>query len=130
MEKNRTKFDPIPNRINRINEMSENQVIDGMIDKCLLSDESECIDKDDIRELLPKKYIDFNKAINQLGGKLLYIKSGSTGHTFKGVHLDDKSKTNYGVKIVAYPKKENYGDLYNINRPENAELLIINKHPI
>ena len=125
METNRTKFDPIPSRINRITEMSENQVIDSMIDKCLLSDESECNSKDDIRELLPKKYIDFNKAINQLGGKLLYIKSGSTGHTFKGVHLDDKSKTNYAVKIVAYPKKENYGDLYNINRPENAELLII-----
>ena len=27
--------------------------------------------------------------------------------------------------VLFYPKKENYGDLYNINRPENAELLII-----
>ncbi len=124
MESNRKKFDPIPSRINRISKMSENQVIDNMINKCLLS-EDEIEIKEDIRELLPKRYLDFNKAITQLGGKLLYIKSGSTGHTFKGVHLDDKSKTNYGVKIVAYPKKENYGDLYNTNRPENAELLMI-----
>ena len=36
---------------------------------------------DDIREMLPKKYIDFNKAIKDLGGKLLYIKSGSTCHS-------------------------------------------------
>jgi serine/threonine protein kinase len=82
---------------------------------------------DDIRELLPKKYIDFGKAITELGGKLLYIKSGSTGHTFKGVHPppNDESKQSYAVKIVAYPKKENYGDMYNIKRPENTELLMI-----
>ena len=82
---------------------------------------------DDIRELLPKKYIDFGKAITELGGKLLYIKSGSTGHTFKGVHPppNDDNKQPYAVKIVAYPKKENYGDMYNIKRPENTELLMI-----
>lgn len=82
---------------------------------------------DDIRELLPKRYIDFGKAINELGGKLLYIKSGSTGHTFKGVHLppNDECKQPYAVKIVAYPKKENYGDMYNASRPENTELLMI-----
>ena len=32
---------------------------------------------------------------------------------------------NYAVKVVAYPKKENYGDMYNIKRPENTELLMI-----
>jgi len=83
----------------------------------------------DIREILSKKYIDFSTAINILGGKLLYIKSGSTGHTFKGVHLIDDSIDNakepYALKIVAYPKKENYGDMYNINRPENTEIIMI-----
>ena len=57
----------------------------------------------DIREVLPKKYIDFSIAINNLGGKLLYIKSGSTGHTFKGV-FTESNNTPYAVKIVAYPK--------------------------
>ena len=80
---------------------------------------------EDIRNLLPKKYLDFNSTIRQLGGKLLYIKSGSTGHTFKGVHPEDTEKPNYAVKVVAYPKKENYGDLFNVKRPENAELLMI-----
>jgi serine/threonine protein kinase len=75
---------------------------------------------------MPKKFIDFNDAISNLGGKLLYIKSGSTGHTFKGVYPpNEKDKQSYAVKIVAYPKKENYGDMYNIKRPENAELLMI-----
>ena len=59
-------------------------------------------------------------------GKLLYIKSGSTGHTFKGVYPpNEKNKESYAVKVVAYPKKEHYGDMYNIKRPENAELLMI-----
>jgi hypothetical protein len=86
---------------------------------------------DDIREILPKKYIDLEVAIKCLGGKLSYIKSGSTGHTFKGIHLinnnsiEDPDKEPYAIKIVAYPRKENYGDMYNTKRPENTELLII-----
>ena len=44
---------------------------------------------------MPKKYLDFSKAIKDLGGKLLYIKSGSTGHTFKGVYpLPNSQKIN------------------------------------
>tara|TARA_B110000977_G_scaffold201647_1_gene297475 strand:- start:4168 stop:5370 length:1203 start_codon:yes stop_codon:yes gene_type:complete len=119
------KFEPINLRLSRINELSDNNYISSMIDSCRI-DGSKCLTtQEDIRELLPKKYLDFNKVINKLGGKLLYIKSGSTGHTFKGVHLKKTSKTNYGVKVVAYPKKEHYGGMYTTNRPENAELLMI-----
>jgi serine/threonine protein kinase len=121
----------IPERIENIKNMS-GKYIDLLIDFKNNNTESyEYISNvDDIRELLPKKYIDFGTAINDLGGKLLYIKSGSTGHTFKGVHLlnnneIDNSKLPYAVKIVAYSKKENYGDMYNINRPENTEILMI-----
>jgi hypothetical protein len=32
---------------------------------------------------------------------------------------------NYAVKIVAYPKKENYGSINDSTRPENAELMMI-----
>ena len=35
------------------------------------------------------------------------------------------NKSNYAVKIVAYPKKERYGDVYNSIRPENTELVMI-----
>ena len=120
-------FNLIPERIQHIQEMVSGQ-IDAIVDFKNSTDSFEYpSNTEDIRELLPKKYIDFGKAITDLGGKLLYIKSGSTGHTFKGVHpppnIEDKEP--YAVKIVAYPKKENYGDMYNIKRPENTELLMI-----
>jgi hypothetical protein len=115
----------IPDRIKYIETLVGGKSLDSMIDFKNSSTETfeNMEGTEDIRELLPKKYIDFTKAINELGGKLLYVKSGSTGHTFKGVHLDTHSKLkgiNYAVKIVAYPKKENYGDMYNVKRPENT----------
>ncbi len=120
------KINQIPYRLSIIKNMVEGKVLDSMID--FKNDTSDGVTtNDDIREMLPKKYIDFNKAIKELGGKLLYIKSGSTGHTFKGVYPppNDENKPNYAVKVVAYPRKENYGDMFSIKRPENAELLMI-----
>jgi serine/threonine protein kinase len=120
-------FNLIPERIQHIKEMVSGQ-IDAIVDFKNSTDSFEYpSNTEDIRELLPKKYIDFGKAITDLGGKLLYIKSGSTGHTFKGVHPppNHENREPYAVKIVAYPKKENYGDMYNIKRPENTELLMI-----
>ena len=110
-----------------------NNGIDSIID--FNNSNQELHVSDDIRELLSKRYMDLEVAINSLGGKLSYIKSGSTGHTFKGVHLlneskgteisEDPSKEPYAIKIVAYPRKENYGDMYNVKRPENTEILMI-----
>jgi len=122
-------YNLIPERINLINKMLEGKHVESILDT-KSSSETEQSKSEDIRYLMPKKYIDFSKAISELGGKLLYIKSGSTGHTFKGVYPPLEDGTNdlrksYAVKIVAYPKKENYGDMYNIKRPENAELMMI-----
>jgi hypothetical protein len=120
-----SKFNMIPHRLSVIKNMVGGNVLDSMIDCNNTSDVKSS--NEDIRDLLPKKYIDFNKAIKELGGKLLYIKSGSTGHTFKGVYPPPnlENKPNYAVKIVAYPRKENYGDMFSVKRPENAELLMI-----
>jgi len=120
-------FNQIPYRIETIQNMIGGKVLDSMIDFKNDSSDSIVTSNEDIREMMPKKYIDFNKAIKDLGGKLLYIKSGSTGHTFKGVHPlpNEDNKPNYALKVVAYPRKENYGDMFNIKRPENAELLMI-----
>ena len=120
------KINQIQYRLSIIKNMVEGKVLDSMID--FKNDTSDGVTtNDDIREMLPKKYIDFNKAIKDLGGKLLYIKSGSTGHTFKGVYPppNEENKQNYAVKVVAYPRKENYGDMFSVKRPENAELLMI-----
>lgn len=127
MKKDNDKLNKISDRINRIEHMlGGEKVIESIVD---FKQKEESIESsiEDIRELMPKKYIDFSKAISDLGGKLLYIKSGSTGHTFKGVYPppNEEEKPNYAVKIVAYPKKEKYGDMYNPKRPENAELLMI-----
>jgi serine/threonine protein kinase len=126
MEKKR-KSTLIPKRILDIEAMIGHTSIESIVDFNNITDQTVYNKKsDDIRELIPKKYLDFTTAINQLGGKLLYFKSGSTGHTFKGVYpKDEKIKKSYAVKVVAYPKKENYGSMYNIKRPENAELIMI-----
>jgi hypothetical protein len=76
--------------------------------------------------ILKKKLVNFKAMINKMGTSLEYIKSGTTGHTFKGeVKLKNGEIVNFAMKIVAYPIKEKYGDLYDIRRPENAELAII-----
>ena len=123
------KYNFISDRVKTIDGLLSSSHIEAIVD-FKNTEEEDILDKyfksDDIRELMPKKFLDFNTAINKLGGKLLYIKSGSTGHTFKGVYPpEEKDKQSYAVKIVAYPKKENYGDMYNVKRPENAELLMI-----
>ena len=122
------KFNQIPYRIEVIENLLDNKILDSMVDfKNETSSETVNNTSEDIRNLLSKKYIDFNKAIKDIGGKLLYIKSGSTGHTFKGIYPPPniEENPNYAVKIVAYPRKENYGDIFNIKRPENAELVMI-----
>lgn len=79
----------------------------------------------DTRYVLNKQMHDFYKVINQIGGKLLYVKSGTTGHTFKGIVTEDGVSINYAVKVVAYPKREKYGNVNDVRRPENAELMMI-----
>jgi serine/threonine protein kinase len=82
----------------------------------------------DTRTVLGKKSLDFYKVINQLDSKLIYIKSGAYGNTFKGIVYDDDDENeimSFAVKVVAYPKKEGYGSLHNITRPENAEICML-----
>jgi len=81
----------------------------------------------DTRYLLDKRVYDFNNVINNIGGKLYYIKSGSTGHTFKSIieSQDGGEPLTYAVKVVAYPKKNKYNYIYDSERPENAEIMMI-----
>jgi serine/threonine protein kinase len=80
----------------------------------------------DTRYLLHKQMYDFNNIINQIGGKLYYVKSGTTGHTFRGMIDNGEGEPfSYAVKVVAYPKKAKYKDVYDSSRPENAEIMMI-----
>jgi len=89
------------------------------------NNDGESGDSQDTRVVLKKRILDFKNVITQIGGKLKYIKSGTTGHTFKGIALEGDNNFEYAVKVVAYPKKEKYGSINDIRRPENAELKMI-----
>ncbi len=114
-------------RTNKIKTILEGNNLKSLID--LESNETEAFinvkKENDIRDVLNKKVLDFGDVINQIGGKLVYVKSGTTGHTFRGFNPDNSNDTNFAVKIVAYPKRENYGDLNDIRRPENAEIMML-----
>ena len=75
-----------PNGYNRNEDDSKSLSKDvGNLSKGGNSEKDDDVSTKDIRKILNKKIHDFNKIINEIGGKLLYIKSGTTGHTFKGI---------------------------------------------
>jgi len=124
------KFDGITDRIEFIKLLLGNNNLNSMIDFDLCDTEhvENRTNSFDIRNIMEKKYMDFNKLICDIGGKLLYIKSGTTGHTFKGIVYDNDGTNeilNYAIKVVAYPIRENYGDVNDIKRPEKAELMML-----
>ncbi len=81
----------------------------------------------DSRTVLGKKTVNFYNIINRLNSKLIYIKSGAYGNTFKGIVTDDDDNEvmSFAVKVVAYPKRDGYGSMFNITRPENAEICML-----
>lgn len=132
--------DSIPYRIEFIKELLHNQSINPLV--CFDNTDTEYFigknDKDenesggsyDTRVVLEKKFCDFVSVISQIGDnkseQLEYVKSGTSGHTFHGrVTKSDGNVFEYGVKVVAYPRKEKYGDMHDIRRPENAELKML-----
>jgi len=127
------KYDTIPFRLDFVKNMIEGKNLDKMIysEGCNTEmfinpyDDSDDEKSKDTSYILNKRVHNFYKIFNKIGGRLMYVKSGTTGHTFKGIIDEDGCETNYGVKIVAYPMREKYGDLHNVNRPENAELMMI-----
>jgi hypothetical protein len=169
------KNDTIPSRINFIKELLGGNTLRPIIDYNNVdlateqfTNPNKChnIDSDNTSQLskstktsLNKQVLDFYEIIDKIGGKLLYIKSGTTGHTFKGIidsndlkedlNQEDLNKNlsknlskenlskenlsknlsnniiNYAVKVVAYPKKEKYGNIHDLSRPENAEIMMI-----
>lgn len=134
------KYDSIPFRIEFIKYLLKDNKLKSMIapkncnteqfinpDKKNNSDDnSNSFNSHDTRNSLKKETYNFDKIMNKIGGNLLYVRSGTTGHTFKGtIQLDNNNTYNYAIKVVAYPKKEKYGDLFDTRRPENAELMMI-----
>jgi len=109
----------ITNPLNNVDETADTDVYIGQKDK-----ENKSLDS---RTVLGKKSLNFYKVINRLDSKLIYVKSGAYGNTFKGIITDDNDNEvmAFAVKIVAYPKKDGYGSIYSLTRPENAEIYML-----
>lgn len=132
------KYDTIPFRLEFIRELLDGKKLSPMVDLDAESTEvfinpngysqdgSHDDQSHDTRYVLNKRVHNFYKVINEIGGRLLYVKSGTTGHTFKGIVTPEAGiNINYAVKVCAYPKREKYGDVNDVRRPENAELKMI-----
>lgn len=126
--------DSIPCRIEFIKDLLKDKKLESLVDfdntdtEYFLphgKDENASGESYDTRIVLKKRQLDFTIIVAQLGGKLKYIKSGTNGHTFKGESNDEFGSLEYAVKVVAYPKKERYGDIHDVRRPENAEIMMI-----
>lgn len=126
-------------RIERIKNLLKNNKLEPLIDfdnvqnidtECFVPPKKTKNDDDsgesyDTRVVLNKKIYRFVDIICNIGqDELIYVKSGSTGHTFKACS-NNEEPIEYAIKIVGYPKKKNYGDYTDIRRPENAELVVI-----
>lgn len=122
-------YNKTPNRIEFIKLLLEDTDLESMFDLEHVVSNDYLNNVTSIKQIFNKKVLVFADAMRSLGNYLLYIKSGTTGHTFKGMSIPDPNRPdmelNYGVKIVAYPKDANYGDIDDPARPENAELLIL-----
>jgi len=131
-------MDSIPCRIEFIKELLRGKNLNSLVDfertdtEYFINnnhkEEDQSGNSYDTRIILQKRCKDFTKTIMQLGGEqeqLEYIKSGTTGHTFRGSVKDEYGLFQYGVKVVAYPKSDRYGHMYDIRRPENAEIMMI-----
>ena len=66
--------------------------------------------------------LEFSDFLRKTNSTIQYIKSGSTGHTFKGIIKPDLF---YAIKIVPYTKKKIYGSIGNEKRPENVDILTL-----
>lgn len=88
--------------------------------------EDESYDSNDTRYMLNKRRIHIWKFLKKIGAKLEYIKSGTTGHTFKGeIEKDGKIIYEFALKMTPYQNRKQYGEVTNISRPENAEIMML-----
>ncbi len=83
----------------------------------------------DTRYALNKQTLKFENVIEQLNSEILYIKSGSFGSIFCAKIHSKTDQTiienTVAIKITAFSKREGYGSINNIMRPENTEICML-----
>jgi hypothetical protein len=124
------KFDNIEYRIKFITDLLKGKKVSSMVN--LNENDTEFFEnpknENNIKNVIEKKYFDFSKIMKEMSNSLEYINSGSSGMVFKSTYKPENNLDNdicYSVKIVTYPIRENYGNINNTMRPENAELMML-----
>lgn len=85
-----------------------------------------------ICNVIDKKDIDIITFLIQIKAKIKYISSGTTGHFFQGAIYQyyknnmRKRVCSFALKISAYLKNPKYKSIYEISRPENTEINMLN----
>ena len=76
-----------------------------------------------LKEYTPK-YTNLSKLLNSFKSKIEYKGSGTTGHVFHAYTEDDHGNKmiEFSIKVTAYRNDDDYADIYDEKRPENAEL--------
>lgn len=108
---------PTDLRIEFVRNILDGNKLKAMVDFDNINTESTSIKR------LNKKIMDVRELFISMKVKLKYLKSGTTGHTFKAVSKIDRNVA-FAVKVCAYPK-DDYGGMHNISRPENTELRML-----
>ena len=100
-------FDYIPARMNLIHKILDGNNLNPLLE--LESNETDAFvnntNDNDIRNVLNKKVLEFGQVINAIGSKLVYIKSGTTGHTFRGFdpgNPNNQSNTDQRYRFQAF----------------------------
>ena len=118
---NPNKIPVINNRLQIIDDMTRHGGMHCMID---LSRNRGSISDEDA-PIISKIPVNLDQVMKQFNAELYYVKSGSTGHTFKAKSKDDNDML-FAMKVAAYPvEKSGRHDIDNMERPQNVELLII-----
>lgn len=116
-EKKKEVATPTNSRIEFVKNILDGAELKGMIDFDACDTES----SKDTR--LHKRIMDVTELFSSMRVTLKYLKSGTTGHTFKAISRDNNNVA-FAVKVCAYPIDE-YGPIKSASRPENVELRML-----
>jgi hypothetical protein len=127
---NRDKATLIEKRLNNIKEILARVNIPDIIDYDDISTETYLVNKQsrirnpsDVRQNVRKDTTNFAEVMNNAGIRFKYIKSGSSGHTFKA--YDATGDIKFAVKVVAYQRGVSKYGIHDKRRPENAEIVML-----